>query len=169
MNPSSILRVITIAKVEYTHLSLDNRTCEDNMEPCGDLPSDIKPDLSETLQKLEETGNKTGNKQMETLAIPFIDEAVTGTVKDTPVTVKDVVPEKKETKNNESTKTGSAERVRDNFVDTKSRTDFVGNKLLENQFLNSKSRFKRVKIAQKITRGRWSCTDSILIKRNCKM
>ena len=114
MNPSSILRVITIAK--DTHLSLDNRTCEDNMEPCGDLPSDIKPDLSETLQKLEETGNKTGNKQMETLAIPFIDEAVTGTVKDTPVTVKDVIPEKKETKNNESTKTGSAERVRDNFL-----------------------------------------------------
>ena len=82
------------------------------MEPCGDLPSD----LSETLQKLEETGNKTGNKQMETLAIPFIDETVTGTVKDTPVTVKDVTPEKKETKNNQSTKTGSAERVRDNFL-----------------------------------------------------
>ena len=79
------------------------------MEPCGDLPSDIKPDLSETLQKLEETGNK----QMETLAIPFIDETVIGTtVKDTHVTVKDVVPEKKEIKNNEPTKTGSAERVR---------------------------------------------------------
>ena len=109
-----------IAKVEYTHSSLDNRTCEDNMEPCGDLPSDVKPkksDLSETLQKLEETGNKTGNKQMETLAIPFIDEGVIGTtVKDTPVTVKDVMPEKKETKNNESNKTGSAERVRENFL-----------------------------------------------------
>ena len=117
MNPSSILRVITIAKVEYTHLSLDNRTCEDNMEPCGDLPSDVKRDLSETLQKLEETGNKTGNKSMETLAIPFIDEGVIDTtVKDTPVTVKEVIPEKKETKNTETTKTGSAERVRENFL-----------------------------------------------------
>lgn len=113
MNPSSILRVITIAKVEYTHLSLDNRTCEDNMEPCGNLPSDVKSDLSETLQKLEETGNKS----METIAIPFIDDGVIGTtVKDTPVTVEDVIPEKKETKNNETTKTGSAERVRENFL-----------------------------------------------------
>ena len=87
------------------------------MEPCGDLPSDVKRDLSETLQKLEETGNKTGNKSMETLAIPFIDEGVIDTtVKDTPVTVEDVIPEKKETKNNETTKTGSAERVRENFL-----------------------------------------------------
>ena len=81
------------------------------MEPCGDLPSDVKPNLSETLQKLEET--TTGTK-METLAIPFIDEQ---TVKDAPpvavAPVKDVVPEKKEAKNNESTKTGSAERVRE--------------------------------------------------------
>ena len=87
------------------------------MEPCGDLPSDVKRDLSETLQKLEETGNKTGNKSMETLAIPFIDEGVIDTtVKDTPVTVKEVIPEKKETKNTETTKTGSAERVRENFL-----------------------------------------------------
>ena len=87
------------------------------MEPCGDLPSDVKPDLSETLQKLEETGNKTGNKPIETLAIPIIDEGVIeSTVKNTPVTVNDVIPEKKETKNNETTKTGSAERVRENFL-----------------------------------------------------
>ena len=83
------------------------------MEPCGDLPSDIKPDLSDTLQKLEitETGNNTGgkNNQMNTLTIPFIDEAV----KDAPVIVKEVVTETKETpKNNETSKTGSNERVR---------------------------------------------------------
>ena len=83
------------------------------MESCGDLPSDIKPDLSDTLQKLEITGNtETGNdanKKMETLTIPFIDEGV----KDAPVIVKEVVTETKETpKNNETSKTGSNERVR---------------------------------------------------------
>ena len=79
------------------------------MEPCGD--SDVKPDLSATLQKLEET--KTAGTKVDTLAIPFIDEQA---VKDVPITVapvKDVVPEKKEAKNNEATKTGSAERVRE--------------------------------------------------------
>ena len=78
------------------------------MEPCGD--SDVKPDLSATLQKLEET---TSGTKVETLAIPFIDGQ---TAKDEPVAVapvKDVVPEKKDTKNNEATKTGSAERVRE--------------------------------------------------------
>ena len=83
------------------------------MEPCGDLPSDVKPDLSATLQKLEETKTAGTGTKVDTLAIPFIDEQ---TVKDVPITVapvKDVVPEKKEAKNNEATKTGSAERVRE--------------------------------------------------------